>query len=72
MSLCLCVIVELKKAHTLFYKPFAWKNTSFELFSSRQVTSIEQSINEENWHDARQQSAKLIRSTLEGLRYLQT
>ncbi|KAF8885809.1 Phosphatidylinositolglycan class N-domain-containing protein [Infundibulicybe gibba] len=66
---------DLKQKDTIFYKPYRpLEGSSAAYASSRiaQVTAIEQSISQKNWHAARKQSAELIRSSLAGLHYLQT
>ncbi|KAJ6601273.1 Phosphatidylinositolglycan class N-domain-containing protein [Mycena vulgaris] len=63
---------ELKREHTVLYKPFGpleGPDTSNRL---SKLSKIEQAISEEQWGTARQLSADLIEDGLEGLRYLQT
>lgn len=38
----------------------------------QKLASIEQSLKEKQWNEARRQSAQLIDTCLEGLRYLET
>ncbi|KII90223.1 hypothetical protein PLICRDRAFT_40419 [Plicaturopsis crispa FD-325 SS-3] len=67
---------EIKRAHTLFYTPFQdlervpkGSNTSL---ADASIKAIEQHIDEGRWYDARATSAELIKTSLQGLRYLQT
>ena len=60
-------VLDLKKEHTLYYRPFA------PLENVAVVTnSIESLIENGRYTEARQTSADLINTTLEGLRYLET
>ncbi|KAF8439955.1 Phosphatidylinositolglycan class N-domain-containing protein [Boletus edulis BED1] len=66
---------ELKQAHVLFYKPFVpleGLGDSGVPARIRKLASIEQSLREAQWDEARQRSAQLIDTCLEGLRYLET
>ncbi|KAI9457866.1 Phosphatidylinositolglycan class N-domain-containing protein [Boletus coccyginus] len=66
---------ELKQAHVLFYKPFGpleGVHDSGMPARIRKLASIEQSLREGQWNEARRQSAELINTCLEGLRYLET
>ncbi|KAN0080207.1 Phosphatidylinositolglycan class N (PIG-N) domain containing protein [Tylopilus felleus] len=66
---------ELKRAHVLFYKPFSPLEDvgdSGMPARVRKLASIEQSLRGGQWNEARRQSAQLIDTCLEGLRYLET
>jgi len=66
---------ELKQAHVLFYKPFGpleGVHDSGMPARIRKLASIERSLREAQWNEARRQSAELINTCLEGLRYLET
>ena len=66
---------ELKQAHVLFYKPFGPLESMGDSgmpVRIRELASIEQSLREGHWNEARRQSAQLISTCLEGLRYLET
>ena len=66
---------ELKQAHLLFYKPFGpleGVGDSEMPARIRKLASIDQSLREGQWNEARRQSAQLINTCLEGLRYLET
>lgn len=66
---------ELKQANILFYKPFdslEGMDDSGIPARIRKLASIEQSLREGQWNEARRQSAQLINTCLEGLRYLET
>lgn len=76
MNRCSIPQTEIKHAHTLFYTPFQdlervpkGSNTSL---GDASVKAIEQHIDEGRWYDARATSAELIKTSLQGLRYLQT
>jgi hypothetical protein len=67
--------LDLKRARTLFYKPFAeLEGVVGTVTPPRLVITaeIEQSIRDKDWIAARKRSAEVIQSTLDGLRYLQT
>ncbi|KZT00391.1 alkaline phosphatase-like protein [Laetiporus sulphureus 93-53] len=64
---------EIKKTHTLFYKPFPYfATTNGHNPGSEFVTEVQRKINMGAYTEARALSAQLIRSTLDGLRYLET
>ncbi|KAG6873897.1 hypothetical protein C0995_009676 [Termitomyces sp. Mi166 len=65
---------ELKKAHALFYKPFVALEGSDATEPHRfaDLATIERLIQAKDWRAARLASAKLIRTSLDGLHYLQT
>lgn len=69
------LLQELKRAHVLFYKPFSPLEDvgdSGMPARVRKLASIEQSLRGGQWNEARRQSAQLIDTCLEGLRYLET
>ena len=69
----LMAAVELKKAHALFYKPFPYfAGSPSEAPGSECVGNIERLIDQEKYTHARSVAQKLIRATLDGLRYLET
>ncbi|KAG6917574.1 hypothetical protein DXG01_002043 [Tephrocybe rancida] len=67
---------ELKKARTLFYKPFkaleGLDATSDKRHRITSLADIERFIETKDWNAARLASAQLIRTGLSGLHYLQT
>ncbi|KAG6820926.1 hypothetical protein H0H93_009700 [Arthromyces matolae] len=67
---------ELKKSQTLFYKPFValeeGNATHPVPHRIASLVNIENLIQAQDWRDARLASAKLIRTSLAGLHYLQT
>lgn len=72
---CLSYFQELKQANVLFYKPFdslEGVDDSGMPARIRKLASIEQSLREGQWNEARRQSTQLINTCLEGLRYLET
>ncbi|KAG6336740.1 hypothetical protein ID866_2345 [Astraeus odoratus] len=62
---------EMKAAHALFYKPFAALEGESRIWMEK-IHTIERLIEGGRWYDARRYSAELIRTCLEGLRYLET
>lgn len=66
---------ELRKAHAILYRPYELLNhpTSVSEYpGSQRIASIERLITSEKFQEARQQSHELIKTTLGGLRYLET
>ena len=66
---------ELRKAHAILYRPYELLNhpTSVSEYpGSQRIASIERLITSENFQEARHQSHELIKTTLSGLRYLET
>ncbi|TFK61033.1 PigN-domain-containing protein [Pluteus cervinus] len=66
---------ELKKTHTLFYKPFELLEDGLNEeipYRTAELEKIEQLIANGDWYAARQTSADLIQAGLQGLHYLQT
>ncbi|KAG6917063.1 hypothetical protein DXG01_004035 [Tephrocybe rancida] len=67
---------ELKKARTLFYKPFwalkGFNTTDNKTHTITSLTEIEHLIQTKDWNASRLASAELIRTGLSGLHYLQT
>lgn len=64
---------ELKRAHTLLYKPFPYfASTPSGDPGSEYVRDIEQLIDQGRYTSARSMAQKLIQATLDGLRYLET
>ncbi|KAJ7757539.1 Phosphatidylinositolglycan class N-domain-containing protein [Mycena metata] len=63
---------ELKKAHTVLYKPFAPLEGSGPSNRGAKLSDIDHAISTEHWRLARELSADLINDGLAGLRYLQT
>ncbi|KAG6917065.1 hypothetical protein DXG01_004037 [Tephrocybe rancida] len=67
---------ELKKARTLFYKPFkalkGFNTTDNKTHTITSLTEIEHLIQTKNWNASRSASAELIKTGLGGLHYLQT
>ncbi|KAJ7665103.1 Phosphatidylinositolglycan class N-domain-containing protein [Mycena polygramma] len=63
---------ELKMAHTVLYKPFGHLEELGPSNRLSRLKKIENAISEEQWRLARELSADLIETGLEGLRYLQT
>ena len=61
----------LKKGNALFYRPFG-PFFHEENPGEDQVANIEFLIAAAKWYEARQESAQLIQTSLDGLRYLQT
>ncbi|CAL1697714.1 unnamed protein product [Somion occarium] len=62
-----------KREHTLFYKPYPYFSDGETYLSGQmKLSEIEHLIKRQQYDDARQASSKLIKHTLEGLRYLQT
>lgn len=69
----LMTAAELKKAHALFYKPFPYfAGSPSDAPGGEYVRDIERLIGQEQYVDARSSAQKLIRATLDGLRYLET
>ena len=65
--------LDLKKNNTLFYRPFgSFSREGNETPGELEVRTIESLIASEKWYEARQASARLIQTSLAGLRYLQT
>ncbi|KAF8496185.1 Phosphatidylinositolglycan class N-domain-containing protein [Russula emetica] len=65
----------LKKAHAILYRPYDLLDhpTSVSEYpGSQRIASIERLITSENFQEARHQSHELIKTTLGGLRYLET
>jgi hypothetical protein len=78
-SCCLCcgihLSTELRKAHAILYRPYELLEhpTSVPDYpGSQRIASIERLITSENFQEARHQSHELIKTTLGGLRYLET
>ncbi|KAG6841305.1 hypothetical protein C0991_012475 [Blastosporella zonata] len=69
-------MVKLKKARTLFYKPFAalegFDTINNEPYRIASFTAIKHLIEAKEWHASRMASAELIKTGLSGLHYLQT
>jgi GPI ethanolamine phosphate transferase 1 len=68
-------ITELRKAHAILYRPYELLDhpTSVSDYpGSQRIASIERLIASENFLEARHQSHELIKTTLDGLRYLET
>ena len=69
-------VLELKQAHTLFYKPYIPLEMPATQSSAaprhERMQDIDKSIDIQDWHGVRQKSAELIKLSLDGLRYLQT
>ncbi|KAI0290310.1 PigN-domain-containing protein [Russula brevipes] len=66
---------ELKKAHAILYKPYEFLDhplSSSEYPGSQHISSIEDLITRGHFQEARHQSHELIKTTLSGLRYLET
>ena len=66
---------EIRKAHAILYRPYELLDhpTSVSEYpGSQRIASIERLITSENFQEARHQSHELIRTTLGGLRYLET
>lgn len=66
---------ELKKANTLFYKPFEPLEARSNTGTPNRIIElekIEQLIKRGDWYAARQASADFIQTGLQGLHYLQT
>lgn len=66
---------ELRKAHAILYRPYELLDhpTSVSEYpGSQRIASIERLIISENFQEARHQSHELIKTTLGGLRYLET
>ena len=61
----------MKKQSTLFYCPFG-PFSQEENPGEREVMNIESLIASKEWYQAREASARLIQTSLGGLRYLQT
>ncbi len=69
------LITELKKAHAILYKPYEFLDhpTSVSEYpGSQRIASIERLIASGDFQKARHQSHELIKTTLNGLRYLET
>lgn len=65
---------DVKRKHTLFYKPFAALDSDIneELPGSKAISHIERLIRSEQFSSALHKSFDMIQTTLAGLRYLQT
>jgi len=66
---------ELRKAHAILYRPYEFldhASSASEYPGSRRVFFIEGLIASGEFQEARQQSYELIKTTLSGLRYLET
>ncbi|KAI0314892.1 Phosphatidylinositolglycan class N-domain-containing protein [Amylostereum chailletii] len=65
---------EMKQRHTLYYQPFKALEeiTGSQYPGSIRVAKIEDLIFSRQYRDARQKTFNLIKTTLEGLRYLET
>lgn len=66
---------ELRKAQAILYMPYEFLDhpTSLSEYpGSQRIASIERLITSENFQEARHQSHELIKTTLRGLRYLET
>ncbi|KAJ7157155.1 Phosphatidylinositolglycan class N-domain-containing protein [Mycena filopes] len=63
---------ELKKSHTVLYKPFAALEGPGVSNRLAKLSDIQDAISTERWRLARELSADLIEDGLAGLRYLQT
>ncbi|KAJ7045027.1 Phosphatidylinositolglycan class N-domain-containing protein [Mycena alexandri] len=63
---------ELKKSHTILYKPFVPLEGSGPSNRHAKLSDIDHAISTEHWRLARELSADLINDGLAGLRYLQT
>ena len=66
---------ELRRANTILYKPYEFLDhpTSASGYpGSQPIASIERLITSGNFQDARHQAHELIKTTLSGLRYLET
>ena len=67
--------IELRKAHAILYRPYGLLDhpTSVSEYpGSQHISSIERLITSKNFQEARHQSHELIKTTLGGLRYLET
>ncbi len=64
--------IELKKAHTLLYKPYSRLESGFPPRRIQKLDHIQSLVNASQWHDARRASYHLIQEALTGLHYLQT
>src|SRR5712671_3915021 len=66
---------ELRKAHAILYRPYEFldhASSASEYPGSRRVFFIEGLLASGEFQEARQQSYELIKTTLSGLRYLET
>ncbi|KXN81842.1 GPI ethanolamine phosphate transferase 1 [Leucoagaricus sp. SymC.cos] len=63
---------ELKKAHTLFYKPYPPLESGHIPNRLQKLEHIESLISASDWYNSRKVSHNLINETLTGLHYLQT
>jgi GPI ethanolamine phosphate transferase 1 len=66
---------ELRKAHAILYRPYELldhPSSTSEYPGSRWISSIEGFISSGQFREARQESHQLIKTTLSGLRYLET
>ena len=69
------ISTELRKAHAILYRPYEFLDhpTSVSEYpGSRRIAYIESLIASGNFKEARHQSHELIKTTLSGLRYLET
>src|SRR6266545_8081777 len=66
------IVLELKKQHTLLFKPFPPLADVSAVDNSPQIAHIESLLEGRQWHSAREASLKLIQDSLDGLHYLQT
>lgn len=64
-------LLGLKKQNALFYRPFGPFSREVNP-GEPDVETIESLIAGGKWHEARRASARLIQTSLAGLRYLQT
>ena len=73
VCLDLNLVTELKKEHTLFYQPFPYfAGPPSSDPGAEYVSNIERLIEQGSYANARIMAQKLIRATLDGLRYLET
>jgi phosphatidylinositol glycan class N len=63
---------ELKKTHTLVYKPFTQLESGSLPRRLQELERIQTLINTSKWHEAREASYTLIQDSLLGLHYLHT
>lgn len=65
-------MLELKRKHTIFYKPFKPLSEVTTTDESPQILNIDHLIAEKQWAASRLASSDLIQEALKGLHYLQT